>query len=130
MGRGALICRRPAGLIIGPPEIRGSVSGAPWRCSWPAALPDRPAPAILARPPRQIEAPVIHYHLHLRLHAAPAAQPIAIEGEQVIAVLAVVAAAALIIGHHGGHGHANCRHARARGHRRGPCLYLGTRPPG
>jgi hypothetical protein len=41
------------------------------------AVPDRPAPAITAQPQAAIEAPTVHYHLHL--HAAPTTQPIAIE---------------------------------------------------
>jgi hypothetical protein len=39
----------------------------------------------------------------------------------------VIAAVALIVGHHAGHGHANYRHARAQGRRRTPSLYLSAR---
>jgi hypothetical protein len=42
-----------------------------------------------------------------------------------IVIIAIVAA--LIVGHHAGHGHANYRHARAQGRRRTPSLYLGAR---
>ncbi len=45
-----------------------------------AALPVRPAATITGRPSRAIGAPAIHYHLHL--HAAPAAQPVALEEDK------------------------------------------------
>jgi hypothetical protein len=50
--------------------------GAP-RIPSHGTVPVRHAAAIPSRPVPAIDAPAIHYHLHL--HAAPAAQPIAIE---------------------------------------------------
>lgn len=43
----------------------------------------------------------------------------------IIVTAAIVAA--LIVGHHFGHGHANYRQARASGHGRKPSLWLGAR---
>jgi hypothetical protein len=44
-----------------------------------------------------------------------------------IVVIAIVAA--LFVGHHVGHGHANYRFARAQGRHRTASLYLGARGP-
>jgi hypothetical protein len=41
-------------------------------------------------------------------------------------VIIVAVVAALLLGHHDGHGHANYRHARAQGRRRSPSLHLGA----
>jgi hypothetical protein len=44
-----------------------------------------------------------------------------------VGLLIVIAVIALIVGWHGGHGHANYRHARSAGRGRKPSLYLGAR---
>jgi len=47
----------------------------------------------------------------------------------VIAGLILGGIVGLVVGFHGGHGHANYRHARAAGHARRPSLYLSARGP-
>jgi hypothetical protein len=73
-----LVLRRQRGRThLDAPQWVVERSGAP-RIRSSAAVTVRPAPAIVERSPRAIEAPAaVHYHLHLH---APAAQP-AIEKE-------------------------------------------------
>jgi hypothetical protein len=75
-----LVLRRHRGRAhLDAPQWVTERLGAP-RIHSHRAVADRQAPAIPARSPRAIEAPaVVHYHVHL--HAAPAAQPVAIEEE-------------------------------------------------
>jgi hypothetical protein len=46
-----------------------------------------------------------------------------------IVLIVIIAVAALVIGHHGGHAHANYRHGRARGHRGVNLFWSSARGP-
>jgi hypothetical protein len=73
----AVVLRRQRGLQhLDAPQWVVERCGPP-RLPSHGAIPVRQSPSIAAPPVPAIEAPVIHYHLHL--HAAPAPQTIGIE---------------------------------------------------